>query len=127
GLPSLLFVVDTNKEEIAIQEARKLKIPVVAVLDTNSDPKGIDHPIPGNDDASRAINLYCELIAGAVVAGLREEKATEGDLGDSVEMPGDAPTPAPAPEPAPEPAPKPVAPEQAAAPATETPKAPKAE
>ena len=96
GLPSLLFVVDTNKEEIAIKEARKLKIPVVAILDTNSDPQGIDHPVPGNDDASRAINLYCDLIAGAVVDGLREEKASSSDIGDSVEMPGEAPAPAPA-------------------------------
>ena len=96
GLPTLLFVVDTNKEEIAIKEARKLKISVVAILDTNSDPQGIDHPVPGNDDASRAINLYCDLIAGAVVDGLREEKASSSDIGDSVEMPGEAPAPAPA-------------------------------
>jgi small subunit ribosomal protein S2 len=116
GLPSLLFVVDTNKEEIAIKEARKLKIPVVAILDTNSDPDGIDYPIPGNDDASRAINLYCELVAGAVVAGLREEKASEGDIGDSVDMPGEAPAPKPAPAPAPTPTPASApAPEPAAA------------
>ena len=119
GIPSLLFVVDTNKEEIAIQEARKLKIPVVAVLDTNSDPKGVEYPVPGNDDASRAINLYCELIAGAVVAGLREEKALEGDLGDSVEMPGEAllPETAVAPEVTPDLV---AAPKVAAEPAAET-------
>jgi small subunit ribosomal protein S2 len=119
GIPSLLFVVDTNKEEIAIQEARKLKIPVVAILDTNSDPKGVEYPVPGNDDASRAINLYCELIAGAVVAGLREEKALEGDLGDSVEMPGEALSPetAVAPEATPDPV---AAPMVAAEPAAET-------
>ena len=119
GIPSLLFVVDTNKEEIAIQEARKLKIPVVAILDTNSDPKGVEYPVPGNDDASRAINLYCELIAGAVVAGLREEKALEGDLGDLVEMPGEALSPetAVAPEATPDPV---AAPKIAAEPAAET-------
>ncbi len=119
GIPSLLFVVDTNKEEIAIQEARKLKIPVVAILDTNSDPKGVEYPVPGNDDASRAINLYCELIAGAVVAGLREEKALEGDLGDLVEMPGEALSPetAVAPEATPDPV---AAPKVAAEPAAET-------
>ena len=119
GIPSLLFVVDTNKEEIAIQEARKLKIPVVAILDTNSDPKGVEYPVPGNDDASRAINLYCELIAGAVVAGLREEKALEGDLGDSVEVPGEALSPetAVAPEATPDPV---AAPKVAAEPAAET-------
>ena len=120
GLPSLLFVVDTNKEEIAIQEARKLKIPVVAILDTNSDPNGIDYPIPGNDDASRAINLYCELIAGAVVAGLREEKASKGDIGDSVEMPGETPAPAAASDRAP-------APEAVAEPAAASDRAPASE
>jgi small subunit ribosomal protein S2 len=90
GLPSMLFVIDTNKEEIAIKEAQKLKIPVVAVLDSNCNPDGIDYPIPGNDDASRAINLYCDLIAGAVVDGLREEIATEEDLGEAAELPGEA-------------------------------------
>ena len=95
GLPSILFVIDTNKEEIAVKEARKLKIPVVAVLDTNCDPRGIDYPIPGNDDASRAINLYCELIAGAVLDGIREEMTVEGDIGDAADLPGEVP-PAPA-------------------------------
>ena len=61
GLPSMLFVIDTNKESIAIAEARKLGIPVAAILDSNSDPDGITYPIPGNDDASRAIALYCDL------------------------------------------------------------------
>jgi small subunit ribosomal protein S2 len=126
GLPSLLFVVDTNKEEIAIQEARRLKIPVVAILDTNSDPTGINYPIPGNDDASRAINLYCELIAGAVVAGLREEKASESDIGDSAEMPGEAPAPSPDPAPTPTPDSQP-APEAAAEPAAASDPAPAAE
>ncbi len=66
GIPDLMFVIDTNKEAIAIQEARKLGIPVVAILDTNCDPDGITFPIPGNDDAARAIQLYCDLIADAV-------------------------------------------------------------
>ncbi len=70
GIPDLMFVIDTNKEAIAIQEARKLGIPVVAILDTNCDPDGITYPIPGNDDAARAIQLYCDLIADAVLDGL---------------------------------------------------------
>ena len=69
GLPDILFVIDTNKEEIAVQEANKLGIPVVAVLDSNSDPRKIRYPFPGNDDASRAINLYCDLAVAAVLDG----------------------------------------------------------
>ena len=84
GLPSLLFVIDTNKESIAIAEARKLGIPVAAILDSNSDPDGITYPIPGNDDASRAIALYCELAARAVIDGLSESQvAAGGDIGES--------------------------------------------
>jgi small subunit ribosomal protein S2 len=60
--PDLIFIIDTNIESLAVAEAKKLKIPIVAVLDTNSDPTGIDFPIPGNDDARRSINLYCELL-----------------------------------------------------------------
>src|ERR1700741_93946 len=67
GVPDLLFVIDTNKESIAIQEANKLGIPVVAVVDSNSNPEGIAFPIPGNDDASRALVLYCDLIARSVI------------------------------------------------------------
>ncbi|MGL5784480.1 MAG: 30S ribosomal protein S2 [Alphaproteobacteria bacterium] len=78
GMPDLLFVIDTNKEAIAIKEARKLNIPVIAIVDTNSDPDGIDFPIPGNDDASRAIELYCTLVAGAVLEGLQKEMRTAG-------------------------------------------------
>ncbi len=63
GVPDLVFVIDTNKEALAIKEANRLKIPVIAILDTNSDPDGVAHPIPANDDASRAIQLYCDLIA----------------------------------------------------------------
>jgi small subunit ribosomal protein S2 len=85
GIPDLMFVIDTNKEAIAIQEARKLNIPVVAILDTNSDPDGITYPIPGNDDAARALTLYCDLIADAVLDGLAAGQASLGvDLGASV-------------------------------------------
>ncbi|QCE35608.1 30S ribosomal protein S2 [Acetobacteraceae bacterium] len=82
GLPSLLFVIDTNREKLAIEEARKLNIPVAAILDSNSDPSGITYPIPGNDDAIRAINFYCDLMAGAVLDGISAEMAASGaDLG----------------------------------------------
>src|SRR5690348_14700152 len=84
GLPSMLFVIDTNKESIAVAEARKLDIPVAAILDSNSDPDGIAYPVPGNDDASRAIALYCDLVARAVIDGLSEGQAAGGaDLGES--------------------------------------------
>ena len=73
GLPDILFVIDTNKENIAIHEATKLNIPVIGVLDSNSNPEGITYPVPGNDDAMRAINLYCDLVAGAVLDGLQKE------------------------------------------------------
>jgi small subunit ribosomal protein S2 len=82
GLPDLIFVVDTNKESIAVAEAKTLNIPVVAVLDSNSDPEGISYPVPGNDDASRAINLYCDLMVAAVLDGLQAEMAASGaDMG----------------------------------------------
>ena len=82
GIPDLMFVIDTNKEGIAIQEARKLNIPVVAILDTNSDPQGISYPIPGNDDAARSLQLYCDLVADAVLDGLTEGQAAMGvDVG----------------------------------------------
>jgi len=84
GIPDLMFVIDTNKESIAIQEARKLNIPVVAILDTNSDPDGITFPVPGNDDAARALQLYCDLVADAVLDGLAAGQAAAGvDLGAS--------------------------------------------
>lgn len=94
GVPDLLFVIDTNKETIAIQEANKLGIPVVAVLDTNSDPEGIQYPIPGNDDAIRAIELYCSLVSNAVLEGLQMQMATAGiDLGERAEnLPNDIET-----------------------------------
>ena len=87
GLPDILFVIDTNKEEIAVQEAVKLNIPVVAVIDSNSNPDGITYPIPGNDDALRAINLYLDLFSSAVLDGLQQEmSSTNKDIG-SLEEP----------------------------------------
>ena len=84
GIPDIMFVIDTNKEAIAIQEARKLNIPIVAILDTNCDPDGITYPIPGNDDAARAIQTYCDLIADAVLDGLAAGASAQGiDLGAS--------------------------------------------
>jgi small subunit ribosomal protein S2 len=82
GLPDVLFVIDTNKEQLAIKEANKLGIPVVAILDSNCDPAGITFPIPGNDDAARAIALYCDLFARAVIDGISESQRGAGvDLG----------------------------------------------
>ncbi len=75
SIPDIMFVIDTNKEAIAILEARKLNIPVIAILDTNCDPDGITYPIPGNDDAARALQLYCDLIADAVLDGLAAGQA----------------------------------------------------
>ena len=83
GVPDMLFVIDTNKEDLAIAEAKKLGIPVVAVLDSNSDPAGVDYPIPGNDDAARAIALYCDLAARAVIDGMASQLGAAGfDLGE---------------------------------------------
>lgn len=85
SIPDIIFVIDTNKEAIAIQEARKLNIPIIAILDTNSDPDGITYPIPGNDDAARAIQTYCDLIADAVLDGLAAGQSAAGiDLGAAV-------------------------------------------
>jgi small subunit ribosomal protein S2 len=82
GTPDLLFVIDTNKEQLAIKEAGRLKIPVVAILDTNCDPDGITYPIPGNDDAGRAIALYCDLIARAAIDGISRSQGLSGmDIG----------------------------------------------
>src|SRR3978361_967473 len=78
GLPDILFIIDTNKEKLAVEEANKLNIPVVAILDSNSDPTGVTFPIPGNDDAIRAITLYCDLIAGAVLDGISAEIGSSG-------------------------------------------------
>ena len=90
GLPDILFVIDTNKESIAIAEAKKLGIPVIGVIDSNSDPKNIDFPIPGNDDAIRAVSLYCDLIVGSVFDGLQAEVAhSGGDVGAAEEVPAE--------------------------------------
>jgi small subunit ribosomal protein S2 len=90
GLPDVLFVIDTNKESIALAEAHKLGIPVVAVVDSNSDPDGITMPIPGNDDAIRAIHLYCDLVAQAVLDGIQQEMTERGeDVGESAELPAE--------------------------------------
>jgi small subunit ribosomal protein S2 len=87
GLPDLMFVIDTNKEAIAVKEARKLGIPVVAIIDTNCDPQEVDFPIPGNDDAARAIQLSCNLIADAVLDGMSDSSMASGeDLGARAEV-----------------------------------------
>jgi len=86
GLPDLLFIIDTNKESISVAESRKLGIPIVAIVDSNSDPDNINFPVPGNDDSQRAIRIYCELIAGAVLDGLQENLMKAGvDIGESAE------------------------------------------
>ena len=88
GLPDVMFVIDSNKEELAIKEANVLGIPVVAILDSNSNPNGIAFPVPGNDDASRAIRLYCEAIATAAQAGKSGGAAARGeDIGSMAEPP----------------------------------------
>ena len=87
GLPDVLMVIDTNKEHIAVAEARKLGIPVIAVVDSNSDPNGLMFPVPGNDDAIRAISLYCDLFADAVLDGLQQELMSSGqDLGEAEQV-----------------------------------------
>ncbi len=88
GQPDILFIIDTNKESIAVAEATKLNIPVVAVIDSNSDPTGITFPIPGNDDAIRAIATYCDLISDAVLDGIQKEVMTSGgDVGEAETAP----------------------------------------
>jgi len=122
GLPDIIVVVDTNRDDLAIAEARRLGIPVVGVIDTNSQPDGLEYPVPGNDDATRAIRLYCDLIADAVLDGIQADLAAQGvDLGATEapveevmaaaeeEVPAEAPTETPV---------------EAAAPAEEAAKAP---
>jgi small subunit ribosomal protein S2 len=96
GLPDLLFVIDTNKEDIAIKEARRLGLPVAAVVDTNCDPDGITYVVPGNDDASRAITLYCDLVAKAAIDGISRAQGELGvDTGAAAEPIGETlPSPA---------------------------------
>jgi small subunit ribosomal protein S2 len=87
GVPDILFVIDTNKEAIAIAEAKKLKIPVIAIIDSNSNPDGVTYPIPGNDDAGRAITLYCDLIARAAIDGIERAQGVAGiDVGAAEEV-----------------------------------------
>ncbi len=101
GVPDIMFVIDTNKEHLAVFEANKLGIPVIAVLDSNSSPAGIAYPVPGNDDAVRAIQLYCDLMAEAVLDGLQQEMAARGvDIGASAEAPVEALPEAPSEAPA---------------------------
>ena len=89
GTPDLMFVIDVGKEDLAILEAQKLGIPVVAVVDTNCSPKGVDYVIPGNDDAARAIALYCDLIARAALDGMSAQMGAAGvDLGALRKRPG---------------------------------------
>jgi len=91
GLPDVLFVIDTNKEHIAVAEAGTLGIPVVAVLDSNSSPNGVTYPVPGNDDAIRAIAMYCDLMSDAVLDGIQAEVAGRGaDIGEAEEAPVEA-------------------------------------
>src|SRR5439155_10680843 len=86
GLPDMIFVIDTNKEDIAIQEAQRINIPVAAIVDTNSDPKGITYVVPGNDDAGRAISLYCDLVAKAAIDGISRAQGDSGiDVGAAAE------------------------------------------
>ncbi|MGH6763153.1 MAG: 30S ribosomal protein S2 [Phyllobacterium sp.] len=88
SIPDLMFIVDTNKEGIAIEEAKRLGIPVVAIIDSNCDPDQIDYPIPGNDDASRAIALYCDLIAKAALDGIARQQGALGiDFGAQADAP----------------------------------------
>ena len=86
GIPDLIFIIDTNYEKLAIKEASKLNIPIVAILDTNSDPTGIDYPIPGNDDARRAINLYCDLLKQTIHNAQNEIKVSNAKS-DEIKIP----------------------------------------
>ena len=87
GLPDMLFVLDTNKEAIAVLEAQRLSIPIIAIIDSNSTPDMITYPIPGNDDATRAIRLYCDLMADAILDGLQKGMVAAGiDIGASADL-----------------------------------------
>src|ERR1700683_1329207 len=87
GLPDMIFVIDTNKKDIAIKEARRLGVPVAAIVDTNCDPDGITYVVPGNDDASRAVTLYCDLIAKAVIDGISRAQGERIDVGALAQPP----------------------------------------
>jgi small subunit ribosomal protein S2 len=99
GLPDAIFIIDVTRESIAVQEATNLKIPVIAVVDSNADPSGVTYPIPGNDDALRAIEMYCDLVASAVLDGLQAELRASGvDIGANEQAPAELlPEPAAAP------------------------------
>ena len=121
GLPDVIVVIDTNKEHIAIAEANTLNIPVVGILDSNSSPDNITYPIPGNDDAIRAISLYCDLMAESVLDGIQQELSASGtDIGAAEEAPVETLPEAAAEAPAAE---APAAEAAAAAPAAEAPAA----
>lgn len=93
GQPDALFIIDVNKEDIAVEEANKLGIPVFAVLDSNSSPLGVQYPIPGNDDALRAIELYCDLVADSILDGIQAEVGRSGkDVGAAVDVKVTLPT-----------------------------------
>ena len=90
-LPNILVVIDTNREKIAVAEANKLGIPVIAIVDSNSDPDGIQFPVPGNDDAIRAIDLYCTLLSDAVLDGIQQEMLAAGvDVGAADQAPAES-------------------------------------
>jgi small subunit ribosomal protein S2 len=90
GIPDMLFILDTNKEAIAVQEANRLGIPVVAIVDSNASPDGVDYIVPGNDDAMRAITFYCELVRAAVLDGLQTElMKSGGDAGAAIDAPAE--------------------------------------
>ncbi len=90
GRPDLLFIIDTNKEELAVKEAQRLGVPIIAVVDSNSDPDGITYPIPGNDDATRAIKLYCKLVSDAALYGIQQGLTASGvDVGAAENLVGE--------------------------------------
>jgi small subunit ribosomal protein S2 len=87
GVPDAMFIIDTSKESIAVLEANNLKIPVIAICDSNTNPSGVDYPIPGNDDALRAISLYCDLVAASVLKGLESNLEQNGvDIGEAEDL-----------------------------------------
>ena len=87
GIPDAMFIIDTSKEAIAVLEANNLNIPVIAICDSNTNPSGVDYPIPGNDDALRAISLYCDLVAASVLKGLESNLEQSGvDIGEAEDL-----------------------------------------
>ena len=86
GIPDVIVIFDTNKEKIALQEAKVLNIPIVAIIDSNSNPDDINYPVPGNDDATRAINTFCDLISNTVKSGINSYSKSSDDLGSTEEI-----------------------------------------